>query len=95
MINLKESQFFTGINLGGITKEQGKEGSLKYKYGITMRLIKDRTKGEAGEFRLSKKKKKKEKKKKDLKKVDLEAKGREELGVSRESAREAMKGLSN
>ncbi len=91
MINLMGSAYFREVSLGEVSKE-GKESNA-YEFSTSMTLVKDQTKATEGEFKIKRKKKEYDKAK-DMKPLDLEAKGRDALGVDKDKARKAMEGLA-
>ena len=93
IINLLNSKYFDKIGLQFIEKVGGAGGVAAYNYNLSMNLILSSAKESAGEFKI-----KEAGKKKGApvakKGIDLTAKGKEALGVSKEEARKAMEGLA-
>lgn len=90
LINLRSSDFFTGISLRSISKRTQREGQYDtYQYSIRMTLVKDILKGELGEFVVTTPRDE-EDRRPAYREVDLTPRGPEALGQEREKAREAI-----
>jgi Tfp pilus assembly protein PilN len=95
LINLINSKYFNGINLSTIQKGLEVNNTNTYTFNLSMNLV--RASAEAsgtGEFKMAGKKSQAQKTGESVKKIDLQAKGREALGLDKDNAKKSMEGLA-